>query len=376
MLSVCVLIDLDWAEPMMQFLLHVTCSCISHTYVLLFNILDIFETAWDFLIVILSLPLYQFTLVVSMAPKRKSTSARNPLRSGASSSFDPTLSHIRFRDDDAFKAFSKNFSRRDIHSKRQVILTNFADTDLPFVIHSRGWESLCDVPVTCPLVLIQEFYSNMHGIDRSVPLFFTRVRDMRILITPQLVADVLWVPRIEFPDYPSCERLRTVSRDELMSTFYEHPFAWGERLFTPCRPFVKGPRFMNMVMTFVLHPLSHYNSITEPRTRFLLSLLEHLTIDFPSHFILSIIDVHLDLASRDKLIFPSAITRILRHLFVPFPSSDHFTVMCAIDYVTVKHSEAQLRSRQSDLEALSSHSAPSRLAPSISTPPSRSESVV
>ena len=44
---------------------------------------------------------------------------------------------------------------------------------------------------------------------------------MRILVTAQLVADVLQVPRIEFPDYPSCERLRTVSRDELMSAFYE-----------------------------------------------------------------------------------------------------------------------------------------------------------
>ena len=129
----------------------------------------------------------------------------------------------------------------------------------------------------------------MHGIDRSVPLFFTRVQGTRIPITPQLVADVLWVPRIEFPDYTCCERLRTVSKDELMSTFCECPSVWGERLFTPCRPFAKGPRFMNMVMTFVLHPLSHYNSITEPRARFLLSLLEHLTIDFHSHFILSII---------------------------------------------------------------------------------------
>ena len=55
-------------------------------------------------------------------------------------------------------------------------------------------------------------------------------------------------------------------------------------------------------MTFVLHFLSHYKSITEPRARFLLSFLEHFTIDFPSHFILSIIDVHLDSASRDKLI--------------------------------------------------------------------------
>ena len=95
-----------------------------------------------------------------------------------------------------------------------------------------------------------------------------------------------------------------------------------------------------MVMTFVLHPLSHDNSITEPRARFLLSLLEHLTIDFHSHFILSIIDIHLDSTSHDKLIFPSAIMRILHHFSVPFLSSDHFSVMCALDYATVKRSEA------------------------------------
>ena len=116
---------------------------------------------------------------------------------------------------------------------------------------------------------------------------------------------------------------------------------------------------MNMVMAFVSYPLSHYNSITEPRARFLLSFLEHLTIDFPSHFILSIIDVHLDSASRDKLIFPSALKRILHHFSVPFPSSDHFTVICSIDYATVKRSEAQFRSRQSDSITPSSHSAPS-----------------
>ena len=263
-----------------------------------------------------------------MAPKRKSTPARNSLRSDASSFTDHSPSTVWFRDDDAFKAFSKNFSRRGIHSEHQVVLSDFADIDLPSVIHNRGWESLCNVPVTCPLVLNQEFYSNMHGIDRLVPLFFTLVPGTRIPITPQLVADVLRVPRIEFPDYPSCQCLRTVSRDELMSSFCERPTAWGECLFTPCRPFAKGPRFMNMVMTFVLHLLSHYNSIIEPHARFLLSLLKHLTIDFPSHFILSIIDVHLDSASHDKLIFPSTITRILRHFSVPFPFSDHFTVVC------------------------------------------------
>ena len=146
-----------------------------HTY-LLFNIFDIIDVAWDFFdCSSLFLPLIMFTLVVSMAPKRKSTLARNPLRSGASSSFDPSPSNVRFHDDDVFKAFSENFSRRGIHSECLVILSDFADTNLPSVIHSRGWESLCDIPVTCPLVLIQKFYSNMHGIDRSIPLFFTRV---------------------------------------------------------------------------------------------------------------------------------------------------------------------------------------------------------
>ena len=210
----------------------------------------------------------------------------------------------------------------------------------------------------------------MHRINRLVYFFFTCVRGMHIPVTPQLVANVLRIPRIEFPDYPGYEHLRTVSRDELISAFCERPFAWGECLFTPCRPFTKGPRSMNIVMTFVLHLLSYYNSITEPHARFLLFLLEHLTIDFPSHFILSIIDVHLDSASSDKLIFPFAITRILCHFSVPFPSSDHFTIICAIDYATVKHSETQFQSRQSDSTAPSSHSAPSYSTPSASVPSS------
>ena len=106
---------------------------------------------------------------------------------------------------------------------------DFADTDLPTVIHSRGWESLCDVPVTCPSMLIQEFYSNMHGFDFLVPLFSTCVRGTRIVVIPQLVANVLHVPRVEHLDYPGYERLRTMSKDEMISAFYEHLVDWGDR---------------------------------------------------------------------------------------------------------------------------------------------------
>ena len=107
-----------------------------------------------------------------------------------------------------------------------------------------------------------------------------------------------------------------------------------------------------MVMTFVLHPLSHYNSITKPSAQFLLSLLEGLAIDFPSYLILSLIDVYKDTTTRDKLIFPSAIMWILRHVYVSYPESPHFSVMCAIDATTVRRSEAQLRPKQPRTETV------------------------
>ena len=134
----CVLVGLDWAEPMMQFTLHVTCSCISHAYVLHFNILAIFELFWSFsdCLFSISLPLFLLTLIMSIAPKHKSTPARNPFHSKASSSFDSTPISLWFHDDDAHKAFSENFSRRSIHSECQVILVDFADINLPYVIHS------------------------------------------------------------------------------------------------------------------------------------------------------------------------------------------------------------------------------------------------
>ena len=194
-----------------------------------------------------------------------------------------------------------------------MILSNIFDTALPTVIHSQGWESLCEIPVSYPTMIIHEFYSNIHGFDTSKPQFVTQVRGIRIVVTPELIFDELHILRVEIPYYPGCPRLQTVSKDELSSLFYETPSSWGDCQNTPYSGFAKGSRYLNMVMTFVLHPLSHYNSITEPRARFFLSLIEDLTIDFPSHFILSLINVYRDMATRDKLIFRSAITNIIHH---------------------------------------------------------------
>ena len=182
-----------------------------------------------FLRVSLSLSLSLVYVSCVMAPKRKSTPSQNPLRFKASTSSDPTSSSIQFRDEKARQDFSKNFSRRDIHSECQVILSDFSDIDLPTVIYSRGWESLYDVPVTCPSVQIQEFYSNMHGFDYLVPIFVTCVQGMCIVVTLDIVSEVLRVLRVKHPDYPGCEHLRTVSKDELISAFCERPSDWGDR---------------------------------------------------------------------------------------------------------------------------------------------------
>ena len=120
---------------------------------------------------------------------------------------------------------------------------------------------------------------------------------------------------------------------------------WVDTLNFSITEFANGPRILNMVITFVLTLWSHSNTITEPRARFLLSLLENLSIDFPSHMIVSMIDIYRDTATRDKLIFPLAITRILTHLYVPIPSSLLFYSIGTISKESIRRSDAQLATK-------------------------------
>ena len=164
-----------------------------------------------------------------------------------------------------------------------------------------------------------------------------------------------------------------MSRDELLSHFCETPSIWGGKQNTPCSGFAKGLRFLNMVMTFVLTPLSHYNSIIEPSARFLLSLLKVLNIDFPIHCITSILDVYQDTTTRDKLIFLSAIMRIFCHFSTLIPKTPYFPTMGVIDAGSAQWSKAQLRLKWLRMEtmdpsasAIPSTSAPSSLSGSVS----------
>ena len=89
-----------------------------------------------------------------MAPKRKSTPIQNPFCSRSSSSSNLPFTHIQFCDEKAHQDFSENFSKRDVHLEHHVILSDFSSAPFLDVIHTQGWESLCEIPLRCTTVFI------------------------------------------------------------------------------------------------------------------------------------------------------------------------------------------------------------------------------
>ena len=107
----CVLVGFDWVEPMMYLL------CMSHVHAFSMHLyvfshfLTIVNCFGAFLIVsFFPVSIFLVALVVSMAPKRKSTPARNSLHFGASTSSDHAPLSLHFCNDDAHKAFTEKFS--------------------------------------------------------------------------------------------------------------------------------------------------------------------------------------------------------------------------------------------------------------------------
>ena len=106
MLDCCVLLGLDWAEPMMLFMLQITCSCIfMHTYLHFFIFLYWF--VW-FFFACLSFPLSFLCFSALWYLNANLLRPRTlffPQHLLLLPPFDPTPSHIRFHDDKSRKDF-------------------------------------------------------------------------------------------------------------------------------------------------------------------------------------------------------------------------------------------------------------------------------
>lgn len=84
---------------------------------------------------------------------------------------------------------------------------------------------------------------------------------------------------------------------------------------------------------------------------------------------MSIIDFYQDIATRDKLIFPLVITRILAHAQVDIPPFPRFTIMGAISATPICRSEAQLQLKWPWVETTTDPAAVA-VPPSIAAPSS------
>ena len=62
----------------------------------------------------------------------------------------------------------------------------------------------------------------------SIPLHHSLLwySGTRIIVTPDFISEVLRVPKVDLPDYPSHPRLSSISRDELALLFYEKAMLW------------------------------------------------------------------------------------------------------------------------------------------------------
>ena len=150
--------------------------------------------------------------------------------------------------------------------------------DVAFI---RIAKSFCQISLTLthPLSSIVGVGSHFVVSWSRALQFSTCVWGICIVVTPEIVFEVLHVPRVaHLPDYHGCLRLGQCPKTNSCLYFVRHLFSWGDRQNTSCSTFAKGSRILNMVMTFILHPLSHYNTIIEPRASLLLSLIEDLSV--------------------------------------------------------------------------------------------------
>ena len=148
----------------------------THTYSL-FNIFVIFELLGTFLIVFLSLLLFLFTLVVSIIPKHKSTPARNPFHSGASSSSDsaplslfdsvmmmPTRHSRRTFQDEVFIRNAKSYWRT---SPTLTFPLSFTIGNGSHYVTSRSLILSCSskgFTLTCTRLIVQ-YLSSLHAFE-------------------------------------------------------------------------------------------------------------------------------------------------------------------------------------------------------------------
>jgi hypothetical protein len=145
-------------------------------------------------------------------------------------------------------------------------------------------------------------------------------RKKKYHISPDVVATSFKLPRVCNPGYPFSPK-SIPTNDVMMTHFYGKPMAWGSSKTITTKSFTDESNMYNLIMCFNLLPLSHRNTITKARAKFLYAFMTKVFIDLPSVICKSLIEMHECEDKMSHLIYPCLITRLLTHLKIMIPSN-------------------------------------------------------
>ena len=186
---------------------------------------------------------------------------------------------------------------------------------------SRGWMAMChkDQPTGIPNSCIPEFYSNFINIQAEKNEFDFFFRNKIYHISPDLVSTALQLLRVSEAGYPFAPTTDPTD-DTIMSYFSEKTMAWGSSSKCGSQSFTAKTRVFNLIMSFNILPLSHWNTLSKSRARFLYAFMKGVSIDLPSVICREMIEMHHCKDTSSLLNYPCLITRLFTYLKITLPS--------------------------------------------------------
>ena len=103
------------------------------------------------------------------------------------------------------------------------LLSKLSNIAVPETFQSCGLEFLCEQLTTCPLVYVQDFYSNIYIVNTFVPMFTTSVQGTCIFVTPKLISELVHVPWVAKSEHPNAPMFASLSLNALATIFYGQP---------------------------------------------------------------------------------------------------------------------------------------------------------
>uniref|UniRef100_A0A2N9ERH9 Putative plant transposon protein domain-containing protein n=1 Tax=Fagus sylvatica TaxID=28930 RepID=A0A2N9ERH9_FAGSY len=121
---------------------------------------------------------------------------------------------------------------------------------------------------------------------------------------------------LEYPFAPTTDP----TDDTIMSYFSEETIAWGSSSKCGSQSFTAKTRVFNLIMSFNILPLSHWNTLSKSRARFLYAFMKGVSIDLPSVICREMIEMHHCKDTASLLNYPCLITRLFTYLEITLPS--------------------------------------------------------